>query len=171
MGYDFVTRCSHSSRTLSGADTHGLAAGTRETEIRFQPAGRPNRAQFLLPRGCHVAATRSEIGEEQEGPTRERAPRKPAWSLQVREMVEHLGLRGAGSNPFSRSNDTLSPDAHAPGRSCFRIVVRRMNMARGWGEHVTELTSQVPEHARARARRLREASPPTERNGHGVRIP
>jgi hypothetical protein len=42
---------------------------------------------------CHVAATRIGGRRDQRGGTENPVPRKPAWSLQGREMVEHLGLR------------------------------------------------------------------------------
>lgn len=47
-----------------------------------------------------MAATRTETNGEQGGRTRTAGPRKPAWSLQGREMVEDLGVRGLGSIPL-----------------------------------------------------------------------
>ena len=48
---------------------------------------------------CRVAATHVENNEDQGGRTGTSAPHKPAWSLQEREMVDDLGLRGSGSIP------------------------------------------------------------------------
>jgi hypothetical protein len=69
------------------------------------------------------------------------ARRKPAWSLQVREMVGHLGLRRQGSNPFSRSNDQLArrPDASAPGRFCFRSLIAFSSQRGDTGGRATPL--------------------------------
>ena len=52
---------------------------------------------------CHVAATRDEISEDEEGSTGTTDRRNHAWSLQVRELFEFSHHVEPGSNPFSRS--------------------------------------------------------------------
>jgi hypothetical protein len=59
---------------------------------------------------CHVAAAPLlDDRQDQQGRIGKSTRRKPAWSLQEREMVEDLGLRSSGSSPPARTRARDSP--------------------------------------------------------------
>jgi hypothetical protein len=65
-----------------GLSAHaGVGRSSCEFEIRF------HRSR------CHAAATLRGLARDLEGRTGKRLRRKPAWSLQDREMVDDLGSR------------------------------------------------------------------------------
>jgi hypothetical protein len=85
-------------RTQGSEQTRGESTAqwsTNEFEIRF----RRRRVRRPTSPCCHVAATRGENRRDQQGRTGTPKPRKPASSLQKREMVDGLGLRVSGSSP------------------------------------------------------------------------
>jgi hypothetical protein len=64
----------------------------------------PRWARDPVVSRCHVAATRLDKKRKQQGRSGNSRWRKPAWSLQMREMVEDLGLRLSGSSPVRSAN-------------------------------------------------------------------
>jgi hypothetical protein len=85
-----------------------------EFKFHFQTADPPRRPNEFC---CHAAATRGENRRDQEGRAGTPEKRKPAWSLQEREMIDDLGLRWQGfkSRPLRQlcSNTTRGS---VPGR-------------------------------------------------------
>ena len=79
------------------------------TAHRGSSLPRPHVARVRADSCCHVAATRDEISEDEEGSTGTTARRNHAWSLQVRELVEFSRYVEQGSNPFSRAIVNRSP--------------------------------------------------------------
>jgi hypothetical protein len=91
----------HGRERMSPADgwveAARIAAGATRMNLKsvFGPLVRRRPNQFC----CHAAATRGENSRDQEGRTGTPMMRKPAWSLQERELVGDLGLRHQGSSP------------------------------------------------------------------------
>ena len=105
----WVCRDWRPSRPMREVHTRSAAPGGRH-ECARRAAGVKLRSVFSPPWSrsrCHVAATRGENSGEQGGAAGKPAARKPAWSLQEREMVDGLGLRRQGSSPPARTLNKL----------------------------------------------------------------
>jgi hypothetical protein len=73
----------------------GNSRGCAAAPVSFapDPVGESNPGTCGFGGRCHVAATPTEVNEDEQGPSRTPPSRNAAWSLQAREMVESLALR------------------------------------------------------------------------------
>jgi hypothetical protein len=119
------------SRRISGSGTqrylHLVAATAAVAKVHVVARAAGACLEMLLP------CTRSVNNREQRGRTGTSTPCKPAWSLQEREMVDYLGLHGAGfESPLAheiRPQGVLDRDA--PFR--FGVRVRGRPLRRSGG--------------------------------------